>query len=325
MAGEALESVQGPIRIVCNSDIELYEAESEKAALQAQRLSWNHWDPEELSQVAGGRLKRLVNMLEQVIPDGKKKLQVRILPDKAFGLVHGKAGVIRYANEKSVAFLGSVNETLSAWKLNYELLWEDDSRDATDWVYQEFDALWRHHLARPLSAAVIEEIRRNAKRVTISIDKWKDDSDPASSVIETPVYRKEFGLWPHQKYFVNLAFQSHKVAGARYVLADQVGLGKTVQLALSGLLMTLYGGKPVLVIVPKSLIPQWQDELRDLLAMPSASWNGKGWIDENGIEHPAGSLDDIIRCPRKLGIVSQGLISRNEEVAAYYCGYAMNA
>ena len=45
----------------------------------------------------------------------------------AFGLIHGKAGVIRRADGSATAFLGSVNESSSAWKLNYELLWEDDS------------------------------------------------------------------------------------------------------------------------------------------------------------------------------------------------------
>jgi len=49
-----------------------------------------------------------------------------------------------------------------------------------------------------------------------------------------------------------------------------VGLGKTIQLALSAMLMALEGDKPILVIVPKTLIWQWQDELLNLLDMPSA-------------------------------------------------------
>ena len=45
-----------------------------------------------------------------------------------------------------------------------------------------------------------------------------------------------------------------------------VGLGKTLQLAMSGLLIALYGTGPVLVIAPKTLLWQWQDEMRRLLA-----------------------------------------------------------
>jgi len=53
-----------------------------------------------------------------------------------------------------------------------------------------------------------------------------------------------------------------------------VGLGKTVQLALVAKLMALYGDKPILILVPKPLMTQWQDELWNLLEMPSALWNG---------------------------------------------------
>ncbi|MDD4803033.1 MAG: helicase-related protein, partial [Syntrophomonas sp.] len=94
--------------------------------------------------------------------------------------------------------------------------------------------------------------------------------------------------------------------GARFVLADQVGLGKTIQLALSAQLMALWGTKPVLIIVPKTLIWQWQDEMRTLLDMPSAAYNGREWVDENGIKYPPS--DDIRKCPRRVGIISQGII-----------------
>ena len=88
--------------------------------------------------------------------------------------------------------------------------------------------------AIPLSEFVIEDIKRISNRKVIhTVGHWRETAEPASSVIESPVYRQEFGLWEHQKYFVKLAFTNHQKNGARYVLADEVGLGKTVQLALS--------------------------------------------------------------------------------------------
>ena len=51
-----------------------------------------------------------------------------MVPDAHFGLIHGKAGVITLADGRQTAFLGSVNESMTAWRLNYKLLWEDDSR-----------------------------------------------------------------------------------------------------------------------------------------------------------------------------------------------------
>ncbi|MBW9235081.1 DEAD/DEAH box helicase family protein, partial [Leptospira santarosai] len=100
-------------------------------------------------------------------------------------------------------------------------------------------------------------------------------------------------------------------------LADPVGLGKTIQLAMSAQLMALYGNKPVLVIVPKTLLWQWQDELNVLLNIPSAVWNGKEWIDENGFAYPNRGAEEIKKCPRRIGIVSQGLIVSKSPISEH--------
>ena len=83
------------------------------------------------------------------------------------------------------------------------------------------------------------------------------------------MYRQECGLWEHQKYFVKLAFDAHRGPhGARFILADMVGLGKTLQLAMAGMLMALYGTGPILILAPKTLLWQWQDEMQYLLDLP---------------------------------------------------------
>lgn len=313
IAGEQIESLTGKVRVICNSDIDPKDAETAKMAQLALRKSWCDGQPEHLGELSKGRFLRLYQFIIN------EKLEIRILPDEAFGLIHGKAGVITYGDGKKTCFIGSTNESLSAWKLNYELVWEDDSDDAVKWVQDEFDALWFHHLAIPLSDFVISDIQRIAYRSEVSIDDWKKDlkNDPAASIIETPVYRREYGLWSHQKYFIKLAYDAHLHSGARFILADQVGLGKTVQLALSAMLMALHGEKPVLVIAPKPLLIQWQDELYNLLSIPSAIWNGKDWIDEQGIVHPSRGIDSIRKCPRKIGIISQGLITSGSEITEY--------
>lgn len=111
--------------------------------------------------------------LYQFIKSGK--LEIRVLPDEAFGLIHGKAGVIQYNDGSQTCFMGSTNESLSAWKLNYELVWEDDSIEAIKWAQDEFDALWFHPLAISLSDFVIRDIKRLAHRSEISVDSWKDN------------------------------------------------------------------------------------------------------------------------------------------------------
>ncbi|RLB89053.1 MAG: helicase SNF2, partial [Deltaproteobacteria bacterium] len=328
VAGEALESVQGRIRVVCNSDLDVRDVETARAAQMAVRRAWCTSRPEKFLEGPGEkrvreRFKRLFDFLQN------GRLQVRVLPDSAFGMIHGKAGVITLSDGSKTSFLGSTNESKSGWQLNYELLWEDSSPDAVAWVQEEFDSLWGSPYAMPLAQFVIQDLERLSKRsVTRSVKEWAEDReekaapDAAPVLIETPVYRKEAGLWEHQKYFVKLVFDAHSGSRgrARFVLADQVGLGKTLQLAMSALLIALTGQRPILVICPKTLTWQWQGEMRDLLDMPCAIWNGRQWVDERGIQHPALGPEGIRKCPRRVGIVSSGLITHGSESAEHLLG-----
>jgi superfamily II DNA or RNA helicase len=305
VAGENLDQITGTVRMVCNSQLDAMDVKTAQAAVGAMRREWCATEPEKLGERSRSRFQKLHDYLTS------GKLEVRVLPDAAFGLIHGKAGIITLADGTKTAFMGSANESKSAWRLNYELIWEDDSPEAVRWVEEEFDALWNHKDCRRLSEFVIEDVGRIARRTVIpSIEEWEKDPDPAAVAVESPVYRRELGLWEHQKYFVKLAFDTHKTPhGARFLLADMVGLGKTLQLAMSAMLMALTGDRPILVLAPKTLLWQWQDEMKNLLDLPSAVWNGRQWVDEEGIEHPVMGDEGIIRCPRRIGIVSYGLIT----------------
>ena len=317
VAGEQIESVEGPVRVVCNSELEPGDIVSARRAMAAQQQAWRKSLPEQKAEHAAERFRRLYDLLVS------GKLEVKVLPEHAFGLIHGKAGVIHMLDGKRTAFMGSANDTFRAWNVNYELVWEDDSVEAVQWVQEEFDALWQSPAAFPLAQAVIEDIDRCARRRVIAAPGWRENPEAAAPIIETPVYRERDGLWAHQKYFVNLAFEAHRTPqGARYVLADMVGLGKTIQLGMAAMLMALWGDKPVLVIAPKPLLWQWQAEFKTLLDVPSAVWNGKQWVDENEITWPAEGARGIAKCPRRIGIVSQGLFSANTEAAAHLEGIA---
>ena len=312
VAGEAISKVGGPVRIICNSDLDPQDVVTAVAAQAAIRRSWCAGLPEAAPPAAIPRYQALYDALTA------GKMVVRVLPDSAFGLVHGKAGVIRYADGSAISFLGSVNESASAWKINYELLWEDDAPESVAWVQEEFDALWNDPRAMDLACCpfIAQDLKRIISRRVIDPSEWQTTADTrlsaASVAVETPLYRREQGLWPHQKYFAQLALQRHRLGGARLLLADQVGLGKTIQLAMAALLMALDDpdGGPILVLAPKPLLQQWQDEMMELLQLPSARWNGHAWIDENELEYPSDGIKSLGRCPRRIGLVSQGLVVR---------------
>lgn len=312
IAGENLLKVEGKVRIICNSELDPIDVETAASAQAALRRAWCSGRPEDAPPKA---LPRYQSLYEALVGE---KVEIKVLPDSAFGLVHGKAGVIRYPGGRATSFLGSVNETAAAWALNYELLWEDDDPASVAWIQEEFDALWNHPLAVPLAYCpfIVQDVQRILRRTVVTLEEWKENQNPidaaASAAVETPVYRREQGLWPHQKYFAKLALERHRLGGARLVLADQVGLGKTIQLAVAAMLMALDEpeGGPILVLAPKALLQQWQGELMELLHLPSARWNGRAWVDENDVEYPGNGPRSLGQCPRRIGLVSQGLVVR---------------
>jgi SNF2 family DNA or RNA helicase len=69
---------------------------------------------------------------------------------------------------------------------------------------------------------------------------------------------------PHQIDAVIFALRRLREGGC--ILADEVGLGKTIEAGLVLAQSLAEGAERVLLIVPKSLIGQWQDELLNLSA-----------------------------------------------------------
>lgn len=156
------------------------------------KQEWCEYGPEEKysSPAAQDRLSRLYRLL------ASGKLEVRVIPDEVYGLMHGKAGVITYNDGSKTSFLGSINETKSAFSLNYELVWEDNSDEAVKWVQEEFDYFWNNKYAVNLCDFVIKDIDRISKRRIVPLHDWREQNDEkvGEAAAETPVFRTEFGL-----------------------------------------------------------------------------------------------------------------------------------
>ncbi|MBX7059770.1 MAG: DEAD/DEAH box helicase family protein [Leptospirales bacterium] len=315
VAGEEIEAIKR-VRVIANSQVTFgrFSAGGRVSESARKEALWQEWCAEDPSARAmpNNVLERLYHLLDS------GQMTVRILPNDRFGLIHGKAGVITYYDDSQTSFVGSANESLQAFQLNYELIWEDDSPEAIAWVQNEFNTLWGAPDAFDLTRDIIDDVLRTAKRRVRTQLEWCANPNPAAPIVESPVYRKHAGLWSHQKYFVQRAFEEHlEHDGARLILADQVGLGKTIQLAMAAQLMALHSpdNRPVLIVVPSTLLGQWQGELWNLLEVPSAYWNNRAWVDEYGVEgerHKDGEIG-IAKCPRRIGIVSQGLIFRGSD------------
>jgi len=128
IAGEAIASIKEKVRIICNSGLSPNDIEVAGLAASRMKQEWCEWKPEEkyTSEAEAERLQKLYALLTS------GKMEIKVLPDEIYGLMHGKAGVISYEDGRRVAFIGSMNETKSALTTNYEIVWEDDSAAAVE-------------------------------------------------------------------------------------------------------------------------------------------------------------------------------------------------
>jgi ERCC4-related helicase len=250
-------------------------------------------------------------------------MKVRVLPhDGRTVFVHGKAGVIEFRDGGSTAFAGSMNETASGLRHAYEIVWEDDDSDAATWVREEFEYFWNHPSAINLPEAVVKHVGAVAKRTEYrSIEEARAAEGgliaPAAILADRPVYKGGQILRSWQKRFVQTCVEDWKLyKKARFLIADDVGLGKTLSMAAAAIVLSMLDDKPVLVLAPATLTWQWQDELWDMLGLPSAVWSStqKQWIDHQGFALTAkGDRDQVARCPMRIGIVSTGLIINGDD------------
>lgn len=307
LVGEEIAAIP-KVQIVCNSELDAADVIVSKHAREtALKERWNEAPSEVEALLHRDRYRRLHSLLTS------GRVEIRVVPkDRVF--IHGKAGVIQAGDGSKTCFIGSINETKSAFAHNYEILWEDRSPEGVAWVEEEFDALWAD--AYPLPDSIIDEIQRVAQRVEIRFENAKPQETSAAALAESPIYRGGEQLQPWQRSFVTMFLAHRETYGkSRLLLADDVGVGKTLSLAASAMISVLLGDGPVLILCPSTLTIQWQVELADKLGIPSAVWSSakKVWLDSRGHEIRTRGAEDIARCPAQIAIVSTGLIFHDSD------------
>ncbi|TVQ84796.1 MAG: hypothetical protein EA400_16840 [Chromatiaceae bacterium] len=77
---------------------------------------------------------------------------------------------------------------------------------------------------------------------------------------EVPTATEVFDFWEQQKFFITLAFREQlkyrdlAQRGARFLLCDSVGLGKTLQRVTIAKLIGTLDDQPILIMAPKPLL-----------------------------------------------------------------------
>jgi len=102
----------------------------------------------------------------------------------------------------------------------------------------------------------------------INLQKMAGSLSRLSSVLA----KSTIDLNPYQIHAALYAFNSPLSRGA--ILADEVGLGKTIEAGIIISQLWAEGKRKILVITPASLRKQWQDELLSKFGIESEVWDG---------------------------------------------------
>ncbi len=89
-----------------------------------------------------------------------------------------------------------------------------------------------------------------------------------------------------------------------FILADEVGLGKTIEAGLVIAQTWMEGKKNILLILPAFLRKQWEQELFDKFSLPSKILDSKMLRKEieSGKENPFNDTDHIIICSYQFAV-----------------------
>lgn len=204
---------------------------------------------------------RHAKLLATLIAVGALDLKLATRADRK-GLYHEKIGIFGDALGNQVSFVGSANETWSAWHRdgNFESIevfcsWRDPlERDRTRKHESHFDALWSGNDPDVVVDA-FPEVALDALRMVAfaSLDAAE------ASALPSTVKRRE--PLPHQEQAIN----GWHAQDCRGIFEHATGSGKTFT-ALIALKAHCAQDLPALVLVPsRLLLEQWADEIRDEL------------------------------------------------------------
>jgi SNF2 family DNA or RNA helicase len=119
--------------------------------------------------------------------------------------------------------------------------------------------------ARGPDLAALSSVRPKVEQILHATAAAKLQDALEDNLLLAPIQSSVIPL-PHQLYALNRAVGQDRI---RYLLADEVGLGKTIEAGLVLRELKLRGrAKRILVVAPKGLVRQWQAEMRQHFGEP---------------------------------------------------------
>ena len=250
-------------------------------------------------------------------------------------IFHAKEGVVEDSTGDRLAFTGSINETPNGWTTNYETFdvfcsWKGEER-RVDAKEHHFLRLWqnedpgvrtfslpeafRQQLAiyAPAEGALPRRIKPFLKDLPAPepepVVEIAPDIDERRRIVWSYVLQAATSdlpgaervgegtsavtPWPHQQRAFQRLWQQWP---PRLLIADEVGLGKTVQAGLLLRQAWLSGrARRMLVMAPASVLKQWQRELREKFGLDWPIYSGKSLDWQPTRFRPAGLSRQVDR------------------------------
>ena len=261
--------------------------------------------------------KARLEVLAWMVAEGTLEIKV-VLPTDEHGRLlsapesqeyyHPKEGIFTDASGDQVAFSGSVNESEQGWRNNYEQFnvftsW-GEGKGYLKPIVERFEKLWNGQEARWISMPIPEAAKQKLLKYRPSEQPAKDplevlekekDYKPEDDYKERLIFQflrdapffpnaGDLGIltsaikpWPHQVNVVKTVVERFP---ERFLLCDEVGLGKTIEAGLALRQLYLSGRvQRCLLLVPKSVARQWQEELYEKFALQVPFYNGHDFTD----------------------------------------------
>lgn len=213
------------------------------------------------------RLATLAWMIEDSL------LEIKTADVIGEGIFHPKTLILADENDDKIVAIGSPNETSSGLGGNFEQVMVAKSWEQPDAVIVQedfFDSLWNNKLEDTITLDVTEETADIIKQGLGTYYSSPNSKLPtkenlikvSSSMLSNFFVSGDIpALYVHQERAVIDALSRWPV---RVLFSDEVGLGKTFEVAATMSFMVKYCGvKRVLILTPKSVLKQWQDELKE--------------------------------------------------------------
>lgn len=286
----------GRMRLVCSPSVTADDVNAIAKGYEARTQFLQHSlgkDIEEL--LAQPSLTSRTKVLATLIQAHALEIRFAIRSD-GDGIYHEKAGVFTDAEGAHVSFLGSANETWSAWhyKGNHESVEVfRDSGSSPDAArvskhMANFERLWEGNVPGVETLKFPEAQRRMLLKQAVPDLHDLYFEEPPEPEPPSPPRREPM---PHQI----AAIEAWEAAGRRGVFEHATGSGKTFT-AITAAKKHLRNGGPALILVPsRLLLAQWADEVGAEIPDASLLLAGAGnvkWKDGGRLRaHTSGAID----------------------------------